>query len=671
MSSDPEERTRSMIVSRALPELYFEHFGVDTEPSPQPPLDDANRAPHIMSSNDTSAIRPALTSRSATHIAHHLDPSSLAHVEQPIHLATPERTTLGQLNTSGSIKPSGTVSQTGDSPISTTSTTLEQLVQDTENAFDDVTSALARMRVVRQSFGTIPSTPPTPPPRDPARLLRAEMNCCNATKAPLYRRKATKGITRQRSQKTQRSRKSYQQHGSQRKATLPAQTLSEKDGGRWGLKGSVSDLFSMRMFQKIEADEVVTPGQIEAFKVRKRVMAQYEQEEQEREREQARSRCSLDSMLLDELLGHGATPDPEDTPPLVDSDSSIYSSDEQAWNEDIDATTETAGHGDSSVNVVGDEDGFTFLEDKTPSARNSPVSFLPEDLPPLPPPPPPPAKNARRPLLSKKPTPLLPPLTEDCEVSVTSPTSATSACSGEFVFLRSTPCTLTAPNIRHGPIRFSKCVVPQQAIMESDDGLDWTAFQMAVRGGVGDWFSESGEATRRREAEETKEIEAWWTSWDFESAGELLSEDREDPEPSLFASSSSIRGSLDSGERTDSSASLSDGSSEHDEDEDEDELSDSLAAYSLSPSNTYSAHHKWNRLSQQTRNPSPARFETDTSKQAIALDEANSEDVESGLHVVPNSSNDAIDFVPMSCNLTSDLGDFLRWEAEHAYASIY
>jgi len=27
--------------------------------------------------------------------------------------------------------------------------------------------------------------------------------------------------------------------------------------------------------------------------------------------------------------------------------------------------------------------------------------------------------------------------------------------------------------------------------------------------------------------------------------------------------------------------------------------------------------------------------------------------------------------VPMGCNLTSDLGDFLRWEAEHAYAGNF
>ncbi|KAJ1327640.1 hypothetical protein MN608_06971 [Microdochium nivale] len=668
------ECSRSRDPSRALPELYFEDFSLDPGSQPRSALKITDRLPRSNSSTDVSTNRPALTSRPPTHIADLLDVSRLVNTEQrgPLNRPPPPKT-LVPLNTNSERSFPTLTKKDEASPVSTASTSLEQLVENTEHAFDAVTSTLACMKTASQSYGSIPSIPPTPPPKDPARLLRADMNCCNATKPPPSRRKSAKGVSRPKSQKTQRPRKSYQLSNAGRRVTATPQAPTKKHSTRWGLTGNVSDLFSMSRFQKIEADEVVTPRQIEAFKIRKNMMAQVEREEQDREREQAKSRSSLDSMFLDELVGHCDTPDPEMLPQLIggtsSTTSSIYSSDEQTCLEDNNAATELTRKDNCTVNVADDEHSFTFLEDKTPSARSSPVPFLPKDLPALPASPSPPARSPRRPLIVKSPAPLLPALTEDCEVFALSPSpmSAISSYSTEFVFLRSTPCTLTAPSIRHGPIRFSRCVVPQE-----DDGLDWTSFQVAIQGGAGDWFSESEETIRRREADEAKDIAAWWSSWNFDSAGDLFSKKHEDPEPCLPAISST-RSSLDCGENADSAASLSDGSDEHDDDDEEDdELSESIAGYSLSPSNPYSAYHKWNRLSQQASVRSTPRSDADASKQAITQDAKTGESrFDSGLQVMHNVSSDAVDYMPMGCNLTSDLGDFLRWEAEHAYASMY
>ncbi|KAH7027521.1 uncharacterized protein B0I36DRAFT_327269 [Microdochium trichocladiopsis] len=566
-----------------------------------------------------------------------------------------------------------------ESPTSTASSNFEQLVRDTENAFDAVNSALVEMRAIRASHASSPSLPPTPPPKDPARSVPPKSAARTARQPSLPpRRKSTKSVKSQKSQKSLKSRTSPPR----RKATTASRASSKKAGRRWGIPGNMSDLFSMRMFQKIEADEVVTPIQIEAFKIRKMSLALAEQEVQEREKA-AGSRSSLESMLPDQSESSNGSSTGPRTPPLVDSPSSIYSSDEPTRTALSLATVNSTAK-DLDGRLSDDEPGFTFLDDSTPSECGSPVFTSQEELPSLPSPPPPlpPAKNPLRSALArKKLSPLLPSLPEDSEASAMisePPSSSSSRGSGDFVYLPSTPCTLTAPRFRHGHIRVSRPPMPQDGIMGFDDGLDWTAFQMAIQGGAGDWYSENEETTRRREADEAKDVVAWWTTWNFESAGALVSADQKNPDatvqPSDGSGSGSGRSSMDSSENADSFTCLSDGSDEHDEDEDDDEedvdeLSDDLAAYSLSPSNPYNAHRKWRNADDTDDSASATRrLEIDTSKQVLMLDATAAAE---GLQVVHNSSSDNVDFVPMGCNLTSDLGDFLRWEAEYAFAGNF
>ncbi|KAK4167274.1 hypothetical protein QBC43DRAFT_10106 [Cladorrhinum sp. PSN259] len=97
--------------------------------------------------------------------------------------------------------------------------------------------------------------------------------------------------------------------------------------------------------------------------------------------------------------------------------------------------------------------------------------------------------------------------------------------SDEYVYLESTPYTVTVPSFKHGPIRLAKADLPIGKLAAAvDDTLDWTAFQMAIIGGAGDFFSEPTDYSRPSEADldDLDEIYTWFRGFGFESAGGLV-----------------------------------------------------------------------------------------------------------------------------------------------------
>ncbi|EGS17024.1 uncharacterized protein CTHT_0073500 [Thermochaetoides thermophila DSM 1495] len=94
----------------------------------------------------------------------------------------------------------------------------------------------------------------------------------------------------------------------------------------------------------------------------------------------------------------------------------------------------------------------------------------------------------------------------------------------EYVYLRSTPYTMTMPTFQHGRIRLSK---PERAAAV-DNTLDWTAFQMAILGGAGDFFGEATDYSRPSDTEldELENLISWFNSFGFEGYGRLVG-----PEP--------------------------------------------------------------------------------------------------------------------------------------------
>ncbi|ROV96352.1 hypothetical protein VPNG_09057 [Cytospora leucostoma] len=76
----------------------------------------------------------------------------------------------------------------------------------------------------------------------------------------------------------------------------------------------------------------------------------------------------------------------------------------------------------------------------------------------------------------------------------------------EHIFLQSTPYTQTMPSFQHGRIQLAKADLINNGMINSfeskllsspDEGLDWTAYQMAILGGAGDLLSDPSDFLSR------------------------------------------------------------------------------------------------------------------------------------------------------------------------------
>ncbi|KAF2965387.1 hypothetical protein GQX73_g8182 [Xylaria multiplex] len=265
-------------------------------------------------------------------------------------------------------------------------------------------------------------------------------------------------------------------------------------------------------------------------------------------------------------------------------------------------------------------------------------------------------------------TSITPRTSDELSFSNESHESFGGASTSEYVYIESPQYSLNTPHFQHGPIRLSKSDLLPDMTLGHDEGLDWTAFQIAIQGGAGDLYSESDDALRRREAEETADITAWWDSWHFESTGELITHDYEASSPT-----STLSG---------------------------DEIPD-LSHSEVESDNSQSPQRRWQGTQYKTSASSP-QFNLDFSKEKKRMsshyfadgrgnisdmwrhDSEQKQVVENrqsinslppspmlDLRVIRSSNGDDLDVVPMGYNLGHDLGDFLKWEAEHAFAGDF
>lgn len=81
----------------------------------------------------------------------------------------------------------------------------------------------------------------------------------------------------------------------------------------------------------------------------------------------------------------------------------------------------------------------------------------------------------------------------------------------EYLFFKSAPFTVNMPSFEHGRIRLAKADLVNAGTINSleskllsspDETLDWTAFQMAILGGAGDFFSDPSDFCARDAEEE-------------------------------------------------------------------------------------------------------------------------------------------------------------------------
>ncbi len=481
---------------------------------------------------------------------------------------------------------------------------------------------------------------------------------------------------------------------------------------RWTLTENVSELFSGRLFNKVEVDEMLTQDQIEEFKRRRMSDLKTQQASEASKLSDTESvDTPLEPFHLDDLpsrIGSAGVKLTAETPVEEKVNPTFFY-------DDVDP---------EDFSVERDRDELFFAESSTrwnaaaeprPAAAQSHNSAVPR-------------KSLRGLMTARKQPPGLPSIPEATS-SITSPidelfigkypgSMLDSVADSDYVYLRSSPCTLTATTFRHGPIRVAKADLFPEPSLGADEGLDWTAFQMAILGGAGDWNSESDDTIRRRTVEEIDELVDWWESWDFDGGDGLGNLLTEDPETAAAQSPPSPTSTLSGGEY----------------------YSSDTSHYSdIKQDNPYSAHHRWQTLRRQAAvqglglpgpktsfSSSSSAYHDDynnyyndeydeskylsrhsskiyipgpplssvytTAARPLPLELSGTNDSASqprkfvdreslaslpqspmlDLRVIgggPDGDDVDADVVPMGYNLGHDLGDFLKWEAEHVYAA--
>ncbi|KAK0734944.1 hypothetical protein B0T26DRAFT_746787 [Lasiosphaeria miniovina] len=293
----------------------------------------------------------------------------------------------------------------------------------------------------------------------------------------------------------------------------------------------------------------------------------------------------------------------------------------------------------------------------------------------------------------------------------------------DFVFYSSTPFTFNMPTFRHGDIRLAKADMPMGKLAV-DDTLDWTAFQMAILGGANDFFSEPTDYSRPSDAEldERDDLVGWFAGFGFESPGGLLLEAAVAAAAAATSESRTPKLTPHSG-RDDSPSSTPNSSprshpgggrspgmlavrrvdpppSSHDGPDGEhfgpERLGDSIASrFSLSQEHHHQPQHRRAMSDGTNANTNPVAAAVGngvwrdrdhrpppSSRRhvGLAIDSSRRPSVDSMqslpqspmLDLVVSKDVDGNEYVvPMGFNLGHDLGDFLKWEAEHVFAAGY
>jgi hypothetical protein len=222
--------------------------------------------------------------------------------------------------------------------------------------------------------------------------------------------------------------------------------------------------------------------------------------------------------------------------------------------------------------------------------------------------------------------------------------------------------------------RSSSKLATTAAAVLADDSLDWTAFQMAILGGAGDFYGEATDYSRRSagEEDEVRDLCEWFAGFGFDGCGRL---------DSGTATPASPLGEVDIGEDCSPVSTVS-----------------SLSSGMLLPipvekefpggfwgarsgeDNGAEASSRFERgrsvgLRRWTVEGHPKRYEGSVNgegKRPSDADSVASLPQSPMLDLVVSRDSDGNEYVvPMGYNLGHDLGDFLRWEAENVYVSEF
>ncbi|KAI1115724.1 hypothetical protein F5Y14DRAFT_410030 [Nemania sp. NC0429] len=498
-----------------------------------------------------------------------------------------------------------------EDPCQKLSEDIQQFLQETEDAFKSIGSTFSAAQE---------PTPPTPPPKETTHIKTPSERTHSTLGSPSSN--PPDGTTPLQKQKMRRSRKSKPVSALRPTRKFTTLKNSSRSGSRWTLSENVSGLLSRRLFRGVEADEMLTPDQIEAFKQQRITKLQVDKMAEALERE-LEADAPLEHLDLDELPSRSGSADSK-----TDTDIETLAAERR---------TVSFSEGDASRQLSDERQRGNDVSSPPAKSIYKAQTF-------------PIGSSRHRRSSSRKLMTELPSIPE-------------SQSTSEYVYLKSSVRSLTTPGIRHGAIRLSKSDLVK---LGGDDGLDWTAFQMAILG-----VTENASELRQQEEEEIADITDWVDSWLFEGTGKLVT-------PKYEASSPT--NTLSGDEMPDLSYSEIESDSPHSPQR---RLRDSRRK---SPASTTSLQLDHN-LSMGGKPVSPDYF----ADRPTVVDETwakfseREQIVESreGANSLPPSpmldlrvirsdkGGDDMDVVPMGYNLGHDLGDFLKWEAEHAYAGDF
>ncbi|KAI1360935.1 hypothetical protein F5Y08DRAFT_35127 [Xylaria arbuscula] len=536
------------------------------------------------------------------------------------------------------------------------SSNARQFMQETEDAFKAIGTTLSEvhgdqtpvLQTTKANSTDIPRDieppPPTPPPKEtPAPLSKSPPARIQSmfSSSPRTQPKENSPPQIPKRKKSKKSKRTRSMRPSRKPAAVKAAVRS---GPRWTLTENVSELLTGKLFHRIEADEMLTPDQIEAFRQQRITNLQVDKVAEALEHELVGS--ILEPLHLDEL-----PPRPSSADADVDHRIELPAEDVMQRSFSFESQRET-----STPPIPPRR---RPLLHKTNTSPNMPSRH---------------ARSSSRKIMTE--LPIIP------EASATSQTnnefyfsngsvdSLSNNTTSEYVYFQSPSISAIAPTFKHGPIRLSKCDLLPAMKLGNEEILDWTAFQMAISGGAGDLFTESDDVLRRREEEEVADIAGWWDSWHFESTGELVTREYEAPSPT-----STLSG--------------------------DDEIPDLAYGSEIDSDNQNSPHPKWQgaqrrlvgappglqldvgftkekkHISSQymAGNANDDTRQRDSEQTLVSIDRQSLQSLPPSpmldLRVIRSESGDDLDVVPMGYNLGHDLGDFLKWEAEHAFAGDF
>lgn len=455
----------------------------------------------------------------------------------------------------------------------------------------------------------------------------------------------------------------------------------EAKGSKWGLSEGMTDILSGHRFRKIEADEMLTPERMEELRAerhKQRLTQMKEEEEREIDNETSWIDIGLD------------TSEGETSPSLSPSRSKTSSPDIDSSSPSTPPLQDEDGMGDEAAGEIP----IMFRDSSYEEPKPRVLDPVHDALPPTPPP-----KSRRRKLTIttskdaskpedsqpsdlKLPSPALKSSTSSVytdssfspgpatPVDITALRRKLSAAEDDAnIYLRSTPFTFTHPSFEHGAITFNKADIGR-GVVKMDDTLDWTAFQMAILGGAGeiDDVVEEWEDARL-----TDELVKWFDGHGFEDWGRMVLEEeamRDDDEMPKMKPSPARQVKTKHAPQVSISSMTSSSASSSTSSLDSIGSKGRLGTGSGATPPPLNIRRKQPPLPTLTSRCMP---NNDGSLGSTRASVVQTKSPARGPAIVggggPGDVEEDEADAPMGFNLSSDLGEYLQWEAEYAYAT--